>query len=287
MSDISIAKLVAPFSIKVDKAALAKVDEVLKKYSNKKITQTVKVSAVVDKTQKKELAGAKALEASDSRRLKTEKQITAEKQKQAIAETKAQAAWMRNTRPRLVNGDTFEKRLSRQLQQSGLRQTRGGVAPVGGRGGGGTSTGQHALGLGRHSVGASYHGIMAGTGILTGFGLSALNRRLADMQSAQVGLSTVAGSPAEYNKQRAFLRQLGMTVGATQAELVPEYTKFFANAQGTPLEEYAQSGFTSLTKYGKVLGLDQESMKGTFRAVSQMVNKQQIMAEELNFRLAI
>lgn len=284
MADISIAKLVAPFSIKVDKAALAKVDEVLKKYSNKKITQTVKVSTVVDKTQKKELAGAKALEASDSRRLKTEKQITAEKNKQAIADTKAQAAWMRNTRPRLVNGDTFEKRLSRQLQNSGLRQTRGGGVASGGRGGG-TSGGQHALGLGRHSMGASYHGVMAGTGILTGFGLSALNRRLAEMQSAQVGLSTVAGSPEEYNKQRAFLKQLGSSIGATQSELVPEYTKFFANAQGTALEPFAQTGFASLTKYGKVLGLDQESMKGTFRAVSQMVNKQQIMAEELKGQL--
>jgi len=173
LADISIAKLVAPFSIKVDKAALAKVDEVLKKYSNKKITQTVKVSTIVDKTQKKELAGAKALEASDNKRLKTEKQITAEKEKQARADTKAQAAWMRSTRPRLVNGDTFEKRLSRQLQQSGLRQTRGGVARSGG--GSGTSGGQRALGLGRHSMGASYHGVMAGTGILTGFGLSALN----------------------------------------------------------------------------------------------------------------
>lgn len=301
MADISIAELVAPFRIKVDKLALAKVDEVLEKYSNKKIVQTVKESKGVSdlakaetKLEKQRAKAAKDKELADKRAFAAlvkqahfenkefdlkkkrayfeNKEFDVKRRQQQALIKQQEAAWMRNTRPRLVNGDTFEERLSRQLKKSGLRQTKDGKITRDDEGGSGTTTGQRALGLGRRSIGASYHGVMAGTGILTGFGLYALNRRLAEMQSAQVGLSTVAGSPEEYNKQRAFLRQLGGSIGATQAELVPEYTKFFANAQGTALEPYAQTGFASLTKYGKVLGLDQESMKGTFRAVSQMVN---------------
>lgn len=119
-----------------------------------------------------------------------------------------------------------------------------------------------------------------------GFGLSGLNKRIQELELLPVSMESVTGSKAEASKQMAFLRRLGAEVGATQRELSPDYTKFFASAQGTALEPFAQSGFRSLTRYGKVMGLDQESMKGTFKAVTQMVNKQQIMAEELKGQLA-
>jgi hypothetical protein len=301
LADISIAKLVAPFSIKVDKAALAKVDEVLKKYSNKKIVQTVKVSTVVERNQKKELAGARALEAIDLRRfnavkftnalekekqkvlgqqLKTEERISKEKAKQALADTKSQAAWMRNTKPRTVGGQTINQRIANQLQSSGLRQTRGGGVARGG--GSGTSTGQHALGLGRHSMGASYHGIMAGGGLLTGFGLSALNSTLKKLEAAPMGLQAATNSNRfGAQQQMGFVTNLAQEVGATRLDLIPTYTQFLAAAQGTPLQNQAQKTFRNLTRYGKALNLDPQSMIGGLKAIRQITSKGKLYAEEV------
>jgi tape measure domain-containing protein len=43
--------------------------------------------------------------------------------------------------------------------------------------------------------------------------------------------------------------------------------------------------FKSLSEYGRVMGLDSEAMRGSFTAVEQMMNKQQIYAEELKTQL--
>lgn len=136
------------------------------------------------------------------------------------------------------------------------------------------------------STGVMWHSALAGGGILSGFGLRALNTTLQELQMLPVALESVTGSAAEAKSQLAFLNRLGNEVGATRKELAPEYTKFFASAQGTALEKYTQSGYRSLTRYGKVMGLDQEAMKGTFKSITQMVSKQQIMAEELKGQTA-
>jgi hypothetical protein len=185
--------------------------------------------------------------------------------------------------------------LNRTLQAAAMRARTITINPKVGRTGGTPQSGSSSIrgGFtdsvhrnGIRSTGVLWHSALAGGGILSGFGLRALNTTLQELQMLPVSMSSVTGSSTEAKKQLDFLNRLGNEVGATRRELAPEYTKFFASAQGTPLEQYAQSGFRSLTRYGKVMGLDQEAMKGTFKSITQMVSKQQIMAEELNFRLA-
>jgi len=135
-------------------------------------------------------------------------------------------------------------------------------------------------------LGTMWHSVLAGGGILTGFGLRSLNTTMRELQMMPVSMESVTGSRSKAEEQLAFLDRLGSEVGATRRELVPEYTKFFASAMGTSLEPFAQSGFRSLTRYGKVMGLDKEAMKGTFKSITQMVSKQQIMAEELKGQTA-
>lgn len=126
---------------------------------------------------------------------------------------------------------------------------------------------------------------LGGAGI-AGFGLSSLNKVTQRLEMLPISMEAVAGSAEEAAKQLQFLEELGKRVGATRLELVPEYTKFYASARGTKLEGEAQTIFSSLTSYGKVMGLDQEEMKGSFRALTQMISKQQIYAEELKGQLA-
>jgi hypothetical protein len=121
---------------------------------------------------------------------------------------------------------------------------------------------------------------MAGAG-LAGFGFGSLSNTLQKLELLPVSLEAVTGSAEAAAKELEFLSKLGREIGATQLELAPEYTKMLASAFGTPLEKEIQNIFSSLTVYGKVMGLDQEAMKGTFKSISQMIGKQQIMASSL------
>jgi tape measure domain-containing protein len=45
--------------------------------------------------------------------------------------------------------------------------------------------------------------------------------------------------------------------------------------------------FRGILKYSNVLGMDDEAVKGSLRAVSQMFSKNQIMAEEARSQLML
>lgn len=289
MSEINIAKLVGSFRFAVDKKSVKEIDDLLRKYSKKKIEVGTRIGKSTQTSQKQEEAGIRKLTDLDLKRFNQYKFMNA-LQKENLKLKRDELRLQNQLHAQALKENATRERAARRYGRTGFSMMDGAASPnfrgrmyerfVSGRSMTSNITGSN------RTLGGSYHGVMAGTGLLSGFGLSALNNRLATLQSNQVGLRTVAGSSQEYDKQRQFLLGLGARIGATQAELVPEYTKFFANAQGTALEPHAQYGFESLTQYGKVLGLDSESMKGTFRAVSQMVNKQQIMAEELKGQLA-
>lgn len=120
---------------------------------------------------------------------------------------------------------------------------------------------------GRFRITPSGVGITAGgVGVFGGFGIAALNRTVRELESLPVALEAVTGSPERARAELEYLNQLGNEVGAPVRTLAPSYTKFLASAQGTKLEPFARSGFRDLTRYGAVMGLDQEAMKGTFRA---------------------
>lgn len=142
-------------------------------------------------------------------------------------------------------------------------------------------------GRGRFSITPRGIGIgMGGVGIFGGLGIASLNRKISELEMLPVMMESVTGSKANAQRELAFLNELGNLVGAPTTELASDYTKILASAMGTPLEGKIQSGFASLTKYGKVMGLDSQSMKLSFRAFSQMIGKQQIMAEELKNQAA-
>jgi phage tail tape-measure protein len=185
-----------------------------------------------------------------------------------------------------------EGALNRTLQNAALRARSITINPRVGNvsGGGGNvsnrTTGGSSGGRGVRSLGVGWHSALAGGGILSGFGLRALNERLQQFEMQPVMMQSVTGgNQQKANEQLMFLRSLAGEVGTTSTNLTPMYTKFFASAQGTPLEKFAQSGFRSMTRYGAVMGLDQEEMKGSLKALQQIVNKQRLYSEELSGQL--
>lgn len=105
-----------------------------------------------------------------------------------------------------------------------------------------------------------------GVGIFGGLGVGALNQSVRTLQNLPVMLTSVTGSEQRAAQELEFLNNLGNQVGATVASMAPDYTKMFASAMGTPLESQMQRGFSAFTRYGKVMGLDQEAMSGSYRA---------------------
>ena len=123
------------------------------------------------------------------------------------------------------------------------------------------------------------------SGLLPGFGAAYaavnFNKIGQELKSVENALLAVSGSEQAAAENMAFLNSVGAEMGKTVRGLGPEFVKLAASIQGTALGGQEQTIFKSFMKYGTVMGLDEEAMKGSFRAVSQMVSKQQVYAEEL------
>lgn len=118
------------------------------------------------------------------------------------------------------------------------------------------------------------------------YGMAQLNQSTQQLASQNLALNAVAGSPQQAQQYKDYLNNLGNSLGMTTASLTPGFTQYLASAQGTVLENSIQRDFESFTQYGAVMGLDPEAMKGSMKALTQMVSKQQIYAEELRGQLA-
>lgn len=118
------------------------------------------------------------------------------------------------------------------------------------------------------------------------YGMAQLNQSTQQLASQNLALNAVSGSPQQAQQYKEYLNNLGNSLGMTTASLTPGFTQYLASAQGTVLENSIQRDFESFTQYGAVMGLDPEAMKGSMKALTQMVSKQQIYAEELRGQLA-
>lgn len=118
---------------------------------------------------------------------------------------------------------------------------------------------------------------LGGAGI-AGFGLNQLNKAIRELEMLPISLEAVTGSATRAAAELSYLNSVGNDLGLTTRAIAPSYTKFLASAIGSPLEGNAQSTFKSVLKYGQVVGMDKESVKGTLKALTQIANKQKMMA---------
>lgn len=159
-------------------------------------------------------------------------------------------------------------------------------------------SGGHSGGSGRGSSvmgGATVGGAIgsassSAAGFLPGFGgayalvnFNQIGQQLVALENAMLAVSDSEQIAAE---RMAFLNEIGAEMGYTLRDIGPEFVKLAASIEDTALAGQEQGIFQSFMKYGTVMGLNPEEMKGSFRAVSQMINKQQVYAEELKGQLA-
>lgn len=97
-------------------------------------------------------------------------------------------------------------------------------------------------------------------------GLNSLTNKAATLQSQEMMMNASIGNRETSREQMQFLSTLGDRLGRTTESMSPFYGQMYAGARGTALEGALPAGFTSLMEYGSVMGLNDESMKGSIRA---------------------
>ncbi len=146
--------------------------------------------------------------------------------------------------------------------------------------------------LGRAGMGGALGAASSNiAGFLPGFGgayaLIGINRTNQELQGQKLAMTSVTGSEQAGAEQINWVRKLADEVGFNFKQSTPAYTRMLASGKSTGLStESVQNIFSGVAKYGRVQGLSSEDMKGSMRAIEQMMNKSQVMSEELNIRLA-
>lgn len=99
------------------------------------------------------------------------------------------------------------------------------------------------------------------------------------------GLNFAVGS-ANAGREMAFITQSAQKLGLELVSAGGQYTKLAAAARGTTLEGQAtRDVFTSIAQASTVMGLSAEQTEGALLAVTQMISKGKVQAEELRGQL--
>ncbi|ATI16080.1 putative tape measure protein [Pseudomonas phage vB_PaeS_B8] len=159
----------------------------------------------------------------------------------------------------------------------------------GGGAGGSRGTAGHirqGMGMGIGSELAGWgRGFIPGLG--GAFAIMQLNRANQELQGQRLAMQAVGGGVQGGQELQATLRDISQRLGLDDRALGSSYVKMMAAGQASDFsKEQVDSIFQSMAEYGRVMGLDGEAMKGSFRAVEQMMGKGQIMSEELKGQLA-
>jgi hypothetical protein len=138
------------------------------------------------------------------------------------------------------------------------------------------------------AVGAASSSI---AGFLPGFGgaylLGSVNKTGQDLVAADNSIRALAPNQKEAEGILGFLKQFGSEIGGSQSDLTKQFASVYASTRSSIGAVATQDMFRGILKYSNVLGMDDEAVKGSLRAVSQMFSKNQIMAEEARSQLML
>lgn len=187
-----------------------------------------------------------------------------------------------------VDKDNLREQIKKAIEQHAFKIKVQADRSSGGSGSSSSSRRGHAGAVGGGIMGAGM-GFMRGAipGLGAAFALSQLNQINQQMQAQNLAMTAVMGSPEAGAKQTEWLRNLSDRVGFDFRQVGPSFNKMLASGQTSGMStDSVQNIFQGVTEYGRVMGLDNEAMKGSMRAIEQMMNKGQVMSEELKGQLA-
>lgn len=168
-----------------------------------------------------------------------------------------------------------------KAQAMASRATGGGTGGSGRRFGvmGGATIGG-ALGTATSNL----SGILPGIG--GGWALANVNRKSQEIIAAENSIRALAPTLGEANIILRNIQKLGSEMGGSYSDMTKQFASVYASTRSNIGSGATVDMFRGILKYGNVLGMDDEAMKGSLRAVSQMFSKDRITAEEARSQLA-
>lgn len=110
------------------------------------------------------------------------------------------------------------------------------------------------------------------------YGLNTLVNRTTELEGQSIMMRAAIQDRGLAAQQEQYINQLGDRLGIRTSSLTPFYAQMYAGARGTSLEQSLPQGFSDFMDYASVMGLNEEQLKGSIRAISQMVSKGRIQS---------
>ena len=224
---------------------------------------------------------------------------------QDVFDSERKLNWFENRLKSNINTlDTYRQHLEPVVLL--LERLRGAAGsplprPSGGYGGGGSGQGtRHHTGQGGGSVGGGLlqamgvgaflrpmlpTGMGLGGMLGAGYGFRELVQAGREMQAMEFKLKAVSESSAVFNSNLKYVNETSQSLATNITELGQAYASIFQSAKTTESVESVQATTTGFLKYFKTLNMTPDEIKGSFKAIKQMYNKEKVMAEEITGQL--
>ena len=106
------------------------------------------------------------------------------------------------------------------------------------------------------------------------------------LENVEVAFKAIYGTTDMAQKKLEYVRQVSDELGLSFMDTAEGAKKLFAAAQGTPIEAEANMVFRAFSNMSAAMKLTGDETKGVFLAISQMISKGKVSAEELRQQLA-
>lgn len=135
---------------------------------------------------------------------------------------------------------------------------------------------------GNHRFISAIHSDVGLTGLIGAFAAAQSVQSYQNIVGAQQGLAAAMGDVGAGAEEFEYLTETANRLGISLVQASDGYKNFAAATQGTELAgQQTRDIFESVSSYAKVLNLSADDFSGVMRALTQMVSKGKISAEEL------
>ena len=128
-------------------------------------------------------------------------------------------------------------------------------------------------------------GIVGGIGIIASITKDIFNQT-RQIQSLDLALKQVIGTQEDFTRAQAFLARVSEQYGVGINELTKSFTQFYVSAKDKLSGSEIEGIFESISKAAGAMGLSVDQQEGAFLALTQMLSKGTIQAEELRGQLS-
>ena len=172
---------------------------------------------------------------------------------------------------------------------SGSNQGGGGGRGSGGRGNNGYDDedgGLSGMLLGGQKFGKAFVGQMAVGGLLgSGYIVKEIVQSGREVVAMEQKLKAVSDTAGNFANNMQYVRETSKALAIDIVEFGNSFASIYQSAKTSTDIGGVQEMYTNFNKYFKALQMTPDQIKGSLRAVGQMFNKQQVMAEELKNQL--